>query len=357
MSKPYCIVSDVHAHRWSQFAHPLATGMNSRLEIILSELRRAADVLLAAGGTSMLIAGDLFHVRGVVHPDVLNPVIWCFREIISKGVQVAVIPGNHDLGSKETDELSNAIVALGSLGVQIVHNRTGYYFNSSDLTSETLQGDILMVPWWSSSDELLSMLKGVSESEKDGVDLIIHAPLNGVIKGIPDHGLDPVQLAALGFNRVFVGHYHNHKEFGGGIYSIGATTHQTWNDVDTKAGFLMVYPESVVHIESQAPKFIDLDESTDPEEFCHQVIGNYVRVKLAVENHEQAETFRQEVMDLGAKGCIVQAQIAKKAVTRSASVASAPTVMSAIKAYIDAGESSHKKEVYEFCESMLGAPV
>lgn len=262
---PYVLVSDVHCHNWSQFAKVGEDGVNTRLRIILDELKRAAETVLAAGGDSMRVAGDLFHVRGKIEPSVFNPTYDTFREITEMGVHVEIIPGNHDLEGANAERLGNAMQQLEQIdGVQVA--------------VEPLNDNaVCMLPWIEDLDELREIAKKFA----DGRDLIIHAPLNGVIKGIPDLGLDPDEVAAWGFKRVFIGHYHNHKQFNGGVYSVGATTHQTWSDPGTKAGFLMVYEDRVEHIDSEAPKFINIDKMSELNPHnIGKVAGNYVRLRF-----------------------------------------------------------------------------
>src|SRR5690349_9573673 len=111
----YGISSDQHCHDWSQFATVDADGVNSRLRIILDELERSAAAVLASGGDTLYLAGDLFHVRGKIDPEVLNPTIECFKRICATGVKVYAITGNHDLKGKNSTKLGNAMQSLDEL--------------------------------------------------------------------------------------------------------------------------------------------------------------------------------------------------------------------------------------------------
>lgn len=275
--KPYAIVSDVHCHAWSQFSHVNADGINSRLQIILNELVRVAQVLKAAGGTVIRVAGDLFHVRGSIAPSVFNPTFDTFQKICADmGMDVEIIPGNHDLEGKDANRLGNAMQQLDKIdGCHVVIE-----------PEETDDGQAVMIPWIEDLDELRAVCKQYANPDRD---LIIHAPLNGVIKGIPDHGLDPDELAQMGYRRVFVGHYHNRKEFTGGVWSVGATTHQTWSDPGTKAGFMLVYPDRVEEHDTEAPKFVNLDKHTD---LGDHVCGNYVRIRYKDAKPEDIERLK-----------------------------------------------------------------
>lgn len=329
MTAPYALVADVHAHNWSQFSQVGPDGVNSRLASILSELKRSAAAVLAAGGDTLVVAGDLFHVRGSIAPTVFNPTADCFREIAAMGVTIIIIPGNHDLEGKYADQLGNAMQQLEMIeGVEVVVEPTG-------------MEDIFLVPWIEDLDELRTVMEKYADSDRD---LIIHAPLNGVIKGLPDHGLDPVELAQLGYRRVFSGHYHNHKEFIGGVFSIGATTHQTWSDPGTAAGFLLVYPDRVEHHASQAPSFVNIDAPSEIDPFT--VGGNFVRLRLKDVEPEALAAVKKELADAGALNWVDHCT-KKREVTRGVSTGKSLTLEVSIANFVakhqDTGTLSKKR--------------
>lgn len=296
--KPKCIVADVHLHNWQAFSHiDPETGQNSRLGVLHKQLLFSAAVLKKRGGENLYIAGDLFHVRGKIAPSVLNPTIEVFKRIIKLGVNVRIIPGNHDLEGKNTNKLGSAVLSLDTIGCEICSKTTVF---EDDKT--------IVIPWFDSLDELRAEIKNAAilVSNPERYDLVIHAPVNGVITGLPDHGLSAEELAAFGFYRVFSGHYHNHKDLGDGVYSIGAIAHHTWSDVNTKAGFLIIDGESVTLHEGTSPKFIDaLDLEGSDDDIKEIVRGNYVRVKAKMTGSEVAQV-REKLGEMGALGVIVQ---------------------------------------------------
>jgi DNA repair exonuclease SbcCD nuclease subunit len=278
-------VSDVHCHSWSQFSKTNSEGINSRLATILAELARAAEAVRSVGGTTLRVAGDLFHVRGKIEPSVFNPTYDTFREITKLGIRVEIIPGNHDLEGHSADRLGNAMQQLEQIeGVTVIIEPTDF-------------GDAVMVPWIEDLDELRTTCKSFAHRDKD---LIIHAPLNGVIKGLPDLGLDPDEIAQWGFHRVFVGHYHAHREFHAGkVVSIGATTHQTWSDPGTVAGFIIAYEDRIEHHETMAPQFVNIDDPAEIDPLT--VNGNYVRLRL---KDADEKTLAQAKVDLESNGAL-----------------------------------------------------
>lgn len=319
---PYVVLSDPHCHKWSLYSTTLASGVNSRLQLILDEMNRAAETLLAAGGSTLVIAGDIFHVRGSIDPEVLNPAQDVIRGIMDQGISIEMIPGNHDLAGKETTALGSSIQTLsetfsaeGSIRV----------FNTPSLLGKTaISAGRAFLPWCPDNQRLINQAEELAaEAAKSNLkdyDLFIHAGIDGVLPGMPDHGLTAARLQALGFRNVFAGHYHNHKDLGGGVYSIGATTHQTWGDVNTRAGFLLVNDDGTVqHYDSNAPKFVDISglSETDME---IDAIGNYARFRGAAMKTEDVKELREWLLSVGAKG--VSIEVAKAAVSARASAPS-----------------------------------
>jgi hypothetical protein len=215
-----------------------------------------------------------------------------------------------------------------------------------------------MVPWTASVDELRKEIDELDNSVSDAseVDLIIHAPVNGVLN-IPDHGLEPAELAALGFRRVFAGHYHDHKVFEGGkIISIGATTQQTFSDIGTKAGFLMVYEDRVEWRASHAPSFVEITHEADPDEWPLIAAGNYVRLRGFELTEKDINQLRDHITkDCGAKGVIYEG---KRAVAseRSTTPPKTATLDAAVMEHVDTLELATPEEataVKELCGDIL----
>jgi hypothetical protein len=294
MKKPYGVISDTHNHNWSAFATVTPEGVNSRLAVTLAETKRCAAEVKKAGGDTMYHGGDLFHVRGSIAPSVLNPTMDCYREIIASGVQIVINAGNHDLEGKEANRVGSAITALEGIGCRVVNEPN---YGSFD--------DVAIIPWIPNIAALKEAIERIHPSDRPGCDLLLHAPIDGVIPGLPDHGLDWGYLDALGFRRVLSGHYHHHKNVGGNVWSIGSLTPQTWSDVKAKSGFLIVHPTEVKWFASHAPSFVEIDGATDPDDIPLIVDGNYVRVKINSSKAADIETMRQFLTDSGAQGVTV----------------------------------------------------
>lgn len=336
------IVSDVHLHNWSPFSTINDLGVNTRLKNTLNALSEVA--LELSKGDTMYIAGDLFHVRGHITPSVQNPTIDLFRKLANE-IKIRIIPGNHDLESKDTSKLTNAVQALKEVGCEICNEPT-YYEDDK----------FFMIPWIDSLDDLKKEIQKAAESvpEVSETSLIIHAPLNEVIS-IPDNGLSAEELEAYGFKRVFCGHYHNHKGFNDKVYSVGALTHQTWSDVNSLAGYILIDGEKLTHCQTEAPKFVDFDDNWEEKDIASHVAGNYVRVKLGEASEKEIRQIKDSlVSEYGAFGCHVISTPKPVGVSRNRSVSSGESIQQSIKDWIDENiDKDISSSVYTECEAIL----
>lgn len=348
--KPFGIQSDTHNHGWHAFSTTLESGVNSRLQTILDETLRLANEIKAQGGNTMYHCGDLFHVRGNIAPSVLNPTLDTYRHIVQDlGIEVRILAGNHDLEGRDAHRVSSAITALEGIGCKIVNSQTPFHDDK-----------VIMVPWIQDVKELRTQLNAVAghmeykEYDLSEWSLMIHAPVDGVIAGLPAHGLTNEDLSELGFKYVFSGHYHHHKDFGDGVYSVGASTHQTWSDVGSKSGFLMVNEDGVKWYKSHAPEFIEIDSDMDEFEIKTLVDGNYVRAKISTANTADVERVRTFLTDNGAKGVtIITTKVAVEASRSSATVKAGASLEESVGEFIKRSTASNHKALTALCNSIL----
>ncbi|MGZ8172968.1 MAG: metallophosphoesterase [Methylobacter sp.] len=341
----YLLMADIHFHNWTSFSTINESGVNSRLQIIMDEILRATEVHEQCGGDKILvIAGDVFHTRGAVQTSVLNPVMDLFTKL-SDGLdyKIHILSGNHDLESKDSMRVSSSVTALENCGVNVYSEIEFAQHNK-----------MVMVPWFSSVADLKEALLDIAPlRDLNDHDLIIHAPIDDVIVGLPSHGLDAAYLSKLGFKRVFSGHYHNHKDFGNGVWSIGATTHQTFSDIGSKAGFLSVFADRVVFHASHAPRFVDINaDNFDDAELL--VDGNYVRCRINnITKESDIAVLREEFGKWGARGVIIN-QVKGATVTAREGAAVTTETMSlesSIAGYIAA--KGYDEQVEALCLDIL----
>lgn len=344
---PYGLAADLHCHNWSAFATLDAQGVNTRLAMLLSDIKRMAAEVRAAGGNTLVFAGDVFHVRGSIAPSVLNPVMDCIEELIKDGFKVVILAGNHDLEGKESNRLGSAITSLAKIGCKVV--------NTFDYGLSCMERTVL-IPWTPKIDDLKALIQKAADADPtpSEVDLILHAPIDGVIPGLPDHGLSAEWLNKVGFRRVFAGHYHNFKSFSGtNVVSIGALAHHTWSDVRTKAGFLVVGNE-VKWFKSHAPEFVEIDATTDPSDIPLLVDGNYCRAKINSTKQKDIEELRAYLTACGAKGVTILAQKEASAAPRAgATIKAGASIEVSVGDFIKSQGYANQERLAVLCGEIL----
>ena len=318
--------------------------MNTRLALQLAELERAAQETFEAGGKFLVIAGDFFHVRGSVAPSVLNPALETLKRITSV-IEIVILAGNHDLEHKQADTIGNAVRALDMSGVRVI-----------DRSVWISEASLAFVPWVEKIDDLRNAIDDltmkISEAGGDpgSVDLILHAPIDGVIDGLPSHGLTVEELDELPFKRVFAGHYHAHKVMGlhNKVISVGALTHHTWSDVGSKAGFLLVSGDDITYRASRAPSFIDATSAESEDELALLADGNYVRARITSSKVADVEAMRGFLVKSGAKGVMIQSVKTAKVTrsdTPSSSVEAGASIEASIAEFVKTKEFEQPDEV------------
>lgn len=282
---PYGIISDVHLHNWSAYSSTTSRGLNSRLQEILNEVSRAATTVLETGGKDLIITGDLFHTRGVIKPSVFNPTLELFKKLTEMGLRIHTFDGNHDMEAKVVDEMQSSLYGLAALdGFNVFYGPT------------VVDNKFLFVPYTENYQEVLELAtKGTKLFSN--LTLFCHVGMSGVLPGNLGHTLHPADFDALDLKYVFSGHFHNHVSFNSRIYSVGALTHQTWGDVGSLAGFVIVTEDEVKHYETKAPKFVDLNEGVF---LSKRIKGNYIRIKDVELTEQNAELLHKEMKEAGA---------------------------------------------------------
>lgn len=348
----YGIVSDTHHHNWSAFSTTLSNGLNSRLNDILEMFYKVAKATHENGGSKIYHCGDLFHVRGSIAPSVLNPTLDMYKRVMSEfGLEIRILAGNHDLESKHSERLSSAITALEGIGCEVV--------NDCDFFEDD---KVAMIAWIANVDDLKKSIQQVAKqiNEQDDIEdwtLMLHAPIDNVITGLPNHGLTDEWLASVGFKNVLSGHYHNHKNFGNGVYSVGALTHQTWSDINSKAGYMICKDGELSFYESETPKFVEITYD-NKDEIKKLAKGNFVRMKIGTSDKSDIEKVRLLLEKCGALGSTIISTAGNSDFVRTkSSVKTGETIENAVESYVltsfDDKSAEVKNEIVSLCIEVL----
>jgi DNA repair exonuclease SbcCD nuclease subunit len=188
------IISDTHHHAWTQFAKSEADGTNSRNNEIIKATEELVLLAEAEGCKTMFHAGDLFHTRGSIAPSVFNPVVEYYAALVKRGWDIHLIPGNHDMEANTSGKYTNAVTALQEVGVHVYTEPT---FNEKLNTA--------FIPWIPDLNALRAVLARFNDEADAPFDVVAHSPMNGVITGLPNHGLTTTSLVTITTSRFLRG--------------------------------------------------------------------------------------------------------------------------------------------------------
>ena len=346
-NKPYGVISDVHLHEWSAFASYNERGVNSRLTAICDAILEADNAVWRAGGDTLFIAGDLFHTQSAVPSVVLNA---ASETIAACGCKVVALDGNHDLASVNSQPEFSANAAIGA-----VFNDDKFVHVSERPYCDTDNG-VWLFPWMEDTGQLIELMREYA-TVGGGDDAIIHAPTEGVLPHLS--GISGEVLASIGFNRIYIGHYHNYMELvKGRVYSVGALTHQTWKDVDSTAGFLIADDAIVRQQATSHPRFVNLDmESLPPllSDLKPSVEGNYVRVRGELVDEGDKDDLKAAIREQGALEVLLQTHAPKTTLKRDDVLLEADSDLEASAAeYVSAVyDDNYVDDLLDHCSDIL----
>lgn len=296
----YGIISDTHCHNWTMFGYTEDDGVNNRLRIILNNIKNSGNEVLKNGGKWLFHAGDIFHIRGSVTPSVLNPTLATFKSLVDKGLNIVLVCGNHDAEFRDANDLGSAVDAFRAIGCQVVNDEPKCFYVSENEA-------VLCVPWQATKQKFLATLEKI-EVPNISFDVVCHCPLDGVFSHISgSSAVDPHDVKKVFentlFKRIFAGHLHRYEKICDFAWSVGAIAHHNWGDVGAQAGFMLVSDSEAIHVDTLAPKFIELTTET-LEHGLDLIDGHYVRATLQLSEKEVKEV-RALLEKKGAKGVTI----------------------------------------------------
>ena len=275
-------IADIHLSLYGQ--DPYIEGLPERLYNLNQVLRRVANYALENEISKIVIGGDVFHTKSIIHSVAQSVLLDYINEYTRKGLEFIIIDGNHDMSSKSGDGVS-ALKCLDSIsGVDMIH------------TPKVIE-NILFVPW-----NAKTMEETIKRGDQDY--LISHfglneAELNSGISIVSDLGLDDLRR----FRHCYLGHYHKGQTVGNVTY-VGSIMQMDWGEKGEDKRFLVIDTSAGTHhsiLTSGYKKHYELEINTENKEIIiaearklkedgHHVKIN--KVEAAVDLTEIKDEFR-----------------------------------------------------------------
>jgi hypothetical protein len=215
-------------------------GVRNSSEIFIEYQRKFyQDVLFPYmdehGIKKIVHGGDYYDHRKYVNFKALNANRKHFIEpMVERGITMDIIPGNHDVAYKNTNDLCSLKELLGyyKKNINIVMNPTVMDYDGFKLA---------LLPWINPENYEESM-KFVNTC--DAAWLFGHLELVGfeMMKGIPNnHGMEASVFSR--FEKVLSGHFHT-KSIRGNIEYLGSQMEFTWSDYNDPKYFHVIDTET-----------------------------------------------------------------------------------------------------------------
>jgi DNA repair exonuclease SbcCD nuclease subunit len=242
--------------------------------------------LLRNGISHIVHLGDFYDVRKFVNFKVLNRTRDMFlSKLREHKITMDIIPGNHDVFYKNTNELNSLKELLGHYmnEVHIILEPTVMEYGSLKMA---------LVPWINKEnyDTSVNFIKNCKADILGG-----HLELQGfdVLKGVASHvGMDHKLFSR--FEHVYSGHFHtkSHKD---NITYLGTQMEFTWSDAHDPKHFHILDTESreltaVPNTDTLFQRIRYDDRETDYNDFDLSCVDNKF-VKIVVINKSDLFTF------------------------------------------------------------------
>lgn len=277
----YLVIADPHFHAYKNHSR-LINGVNSRLLDIGMAFEEAVAKGIEEKCSHMLIAGDVFHVRGVIRPSTFCYVHGLLEEA-TKHMQVFITPGNHDMENYRGG--STSVDTFKKIDVVFVDSCPSQW------------GDLLLIPYIHDHDEFKRVFKKTSFGCKV---VVIHQGIDDFrgTKLIPETGLTVEWLEEHTDAWVVSGHYHKPK-LKRKCLSPGSLIQHNFGDEGSDKGFWILDSDNnkCAFHKTTYPEFLTIQAETI-DDLPSDLDNKIVRIKT--KNIKGVDDMRQTAIDRGA---------------------------------------------------------
>ena len=213
----FIYIGDLHLSLYSNDKIDKDTGLPLRLSMIKTVLYNVANYALSFELYNIVIGGDIFHTKSVIHTLAQSVLLDFVRDF--QKVEFIVIDGNHDLSSKSGSGVSALKCLDNEPNVQMLHE------------TKKIE-NILFVPWGP------NMVNDIKNGKADY--LIAHIGLNEAQLSSGISIVSDIRLNDLkNYKRCFLSHYHRPQEVGNVTY-VGSLIQLDWGEKHEDKRFLIV---------------------------------------------------------------------------------------------------------------------
>ena len=256
------IVADVHLANHRGWGGPVGpNGLNRAAKLGIASLASAAAIAKDNGASVLIVAGDLFQTPRP-EPAVIAAVQQVFSDARANGLQVVVLPGNHDMPDATAEHGNTALAPLWSFAT-LVDVPTGKNFNGIDVDMVPFDGTAPM------RDVLkhCGLFSPVGAPKGNPRILVTHVGVydDSDTKSAPwfKTAKDGIHVSELfdimeraGIQQAFVGNFHEHRTWSAGrltIVQIGTLAPHSFSDAGLVRRGLVALTDGATVITRETP--------------------------------------------------------------------------------------------------------
>ncbi len=258
--------ADLHFHNYKPFSHLTSDGENSRLLDICDTVNEIFNIADRENCNTIIVAGDIFHTRGVLKPSVIARAKQVF---LNRYEQIILLAGNHDLENYKGGYTALEVFK-GVDNIKVIDKCHEVINLDQDLK-------MLAIPYIHGIKSFEKTYTELSSEIKECKLVTIHQGIDDIESNIPS-GLTTEFLTKNNDSFIFAGHYHKPKREGNCI-QIGSPLQHNFSDIGQDKGCWVFNSENNninFHKIDVAPKFVETDKIT--KENKEQLKGNFVRI-------------------------------------------------------------------------------
>lgn len=231
--------ADWHFNDWKPFSKIIefeGYNLNSRLVDTILTFRKFYGQCMENQVDLVINLGDIFHMRNLFNMFFFNLVYREFQNQAHPELRTWILPGNHDLESKNSDPLEASVYSFDAIETMTVFGKPAIMeYKGNVFYFMPYTGDKKV------REKHLEKFTKQTKKNKKGLNILLYhgivtgAALGGVKAkgGIPIRKLKP-------FDFTFCGDVHIHQALGlGNIVYTGAPMQQNFGDEGQKRGYVL----------------------------------------------------------------------------------------------------------------------
>jgi DNA repair exonuclease SbcCD nuclease subunit len=294
------VCADIHAHNYKEFDRHSDLSGSERLDYIIHALTDIKDICVSRNIRTLLIAGDLFHIRSRVPTVVMNSVYDTIKNISEYFDDIIMIPGNHD-DNDNSDLPKHSLHTFKDIPNVYVSDKLNGCLLLSDGTA------IACARYSKNTEMVKEYIRKQAEMSMNnpGMDMILmaHVGVNGGLIGKGNYPMaeafDVEDLYPEAFSSVVLGHFHKRQFLGGynHVFYCGAPIQHSYSDEGEDKGFYIIDTE-IRHgrpefVPLDYPMFVTLSSDDALNEYLvnhNYMKGNYLRFQIKESELDELKT-------------------------------------------------------------------